>query len=113
MKERKPAKLQFFNCHIAGFSHWEGCLVLSELKPGAQLELEREPNNPFDHHAVAVYYGETKLGYLPMAANEDTCTLLDMGHGEIFDARVQSVNPEAHPEKQVRLVVFIRAKRKQ
>lgn len=111
MKNRKTTRLQFLNCHIAGFSHWEGCLVLGELKVGAKLELERELNNPFDPKAVAIYYGDTKLGYLPAADNEDISTFLDLGHTDLFEARVQAVSPEAtHPEKQVRVVVFIKGK---
>ena len=29
------------------------------------VEFEEEPENKFDPNAVAVYYGESKLGYLP------------------------------------------------
>ena len=110
MKNRKNANLHYLNFHIAGFSHWEGCLVLEELKVGAKLDLEREPNNPHDHKAVALYYGDTKLGYIPSAHNEDIAKFLDLGHDELFDARVQSKNIDAHPEHQVRVVVFIKAK---
>ena len=32
--------------NIAGFQHWDGALVLSELKPGMQLTLVPEPETP-------------------------------------------------------------------
>lgn len=111
MKNRKPAQRQYFNCFIAGFSHWEGCLVLNDLKVGTMLDMERELNNPHDPRAVALYYGDTKLGYLPTANNEEISNFLDLGHKDLFDVRVQAVNTEAcHPEKQVRIVVFIKGK---
>ena len=110
METKKQSNRQYFNCHIAGFSHWEGCLVINELKPGAKLNLVRDAHNPFDPRAVAIYYGDTKLGYIPKNHNEDISTFLDMGHTDLFDARVQSVSPDNHPESQVRVVIFIKAK---
>lgn len=85
-------------------------MVINDLKPGAKLELEREINNPFDPRAVAIYYENTKLGYIPKSNNEEISTFLDMGHSDIFDVRVQSVHPENHPESQVRVAIFIKNK---
>ena len=85
--------------------------MLGELKVGTKLELERELNNPFDPQAVAIYYGDTKLGYIPASSNEEIGKFLELGHTDLFEARVQAVSPEAtHPEKQVRVVVFIKGK---
>lgn len=83
-------------------------MVINELKPGAKLELERDIHNPFDPRAVAIYYGNTKLGYIPKNLNEDISIFLDMGHSDIFDIRVQSVCPNEHPESQVRVAIFIK-----
>lgn len=49
--------------HIHGFQHWDGALVLDQLKPGIVLELVVEPDNPYDPQAVALYLGgnETRL----------------------------------------------------
>ena len=110
METKKQSNRQYFNCHIAGFSHWEGCLVINDLKPGAKLNLVRDAHNPFDPRAVAIYYGDTKLGYIPAAHNEEIAKFFDLGHDDIFEARVQSKNPDTHPEHQVRVVVFIKAK---
>lgn len=108
METKRQSNRQYFNCHIAGFSHWEGCLVINKLKPGAKLKLERDTHNPFDPHAVAIYYEDTKLGYIPKTQNEDISIFLDMGHSDLFDARVQSVCPDNHPESQVRIAIFIK-----
>ena len=110
METKRKSNRQYFNCHIAGFSHWEGCLVINDLKPGTKLELEREISNPIDPRAVAIYYENTKLGYIPKSNNEEISTFLDMGHSDIFDVRVQSVCPNEHPESQVRVAIFIKNK---
>ena len=83
-------------------------MVINELKPGAKLKLERDTHNPFDPHAVAIYYEDTKLGYIPKTQNEDISIFLDMGHSDLFDARVQSVCQDNHPESQVRIAIFIK-----
>lgn len=108
METKRKSNRQYFNCHIAGFSHWEGCLVINELKLGAKLQLERDIHNPFDPYAVAIYYENTKLGYIPKSQNKDISIFLDMGHSDIFDVRVQSVSPDNHPESQVRVAIFIK-----
>ena len=51
--------------HIAGFQYADGALVLGDLKAGDKLTLCAERDNPHDPEAVAIYYGKTKLGYVP------------------------------------------------
>ena len=96
------------NFHIAGFTFWDGCRAFSELKVGIPLKLVREDGNKFDPYAVAIYYEGYKLGFVPRGDNELICQFLDLGYTEIFDARVQRISPEAHPEKQVGVVVFLK-----
>jgi len=45
----------------------------------AMLRLVREPANPHDKRAVAVYIGLHKLGYLPRVGNT-AAYLMDGGH---------------------------------
>lgn len=107
----KKSNYRFYqNFKVAGFAFAEGCMVFDKLKPGVKLELEREPNNNFDSYAVAIYYENAKIGYIPKGSNVDICTFLDMGHTDIFDVRVQSINPNTHPEQQVGVVIFVKAK---
>ena len=68
-KEIKPVKkVHLANFHIAGFGFWEGCEAFEHLKVGTRLELVSESNNAFDPYAVAIYYGEYKLGFIPRNA---------------------------------------------
>ena len=96
------------NFYIAGFTYWDGCRAFSELKVGKPLKLVREEGNKFDPYAVAIYYDGYKIGFVPRGDNQLICQFLDLGYTDIFDARVQRISPEAHPEKQVGVVVFLK-----
>ena len=66
--------------NVAGFQHWDGALVLSELKPGMQLTLVPEPDNPYDPNAVAILFQGVKLGFVPADKNALLAQLLHFGH---------------------------------
>ena len=107
MKDR-----HFANFHIAGFTYYNGVDVFENLKIGVQLWLKAEPENRFDPHAVAIYYRDEKLGFVPRSENELLSKFLNLGYSDLFEAKISQVSPEATPEKQVRVVVRIREKGK-
>ena len=84
MKIKKQKEL-FLSCNVAGFAHYEGCIVFSELQIGTKLHLVREDENAYDHDAVAIFYGDTHIGYVPSAKNEQLATMLDLGHENLFE----------------------------
>jgi len=106
----EPAR-NLANFHIAGFAHYEGFSVFSELKVGTQVELRCESNNPHDPQAIAIYYGETKIGYVPSANNSEFFAYLYFGHDDLYETFITTVNDDAHPEQQFRVVVRLKDKR--
>ena len=90
---------------IAGFSHWYGYEVFDKLKVGTRLTLELEPDNPYDPRAVAIRFEGTKLGFVPAKMNDAIHQLMFFGHSSIFECVVTQVNPDTHPESQVRVTV--------
>ena len=109
MKIKKQKEL-FVSCNVAGSTHYDGCVVFNELKIGTQLRLVREDENVYDHDAVAVFYGDTHIGYVPGSKNEQLASMLDLGHGDLFEVYVQGIDPTTHPEHQVRIGIFVKAK---
>lgn len=93
--------------HIAGFQYADGALVLSDLKVGDKLTLCAERDNPHDPEAVAIYYGNTKLGYVPGNEVGPLSVMMYYGHGDVFEARVQQVAPERSPWHQVRVGLYV------
>lgn len=67
--------------YLAGVNFRPGARErLAELIPGEGLDLRREPENPYDRNAVAVYDGEQHLGYVPRADALAVSTALRLGH---------------------------------
>lgn len=98
----------FINFDIAGFSFWEGAMVISELQPGMQLQLVREQDNHFDAYAVAIWFNNHKLGFVPRTMNHELSKFVEMGYNDIFDVRVQRVDPSSHPEHQVSVIIYLK-----
>jgi hypothetical protein len=99
-------------CNIAGFTYYDGLEVLDKLQVGTSVSLKAEPDNPYDPEAVVIFYEGTKIGYIPRAENKTLHWLLYFGHGDILDAKINTRNLEASPEKQFRVVVKIKDNRK-
>ena len=90
---------------IAGFSHYDGFKVFDQLKIGTKLSLELEPDNPYDPKAVAIRLEGIKLGFVPAKLNSSIYQLMFFGYGDILECFVTQVDPETHPESQVRVTV--------
>lgn len=97
--------------HIAGFAYCDGLQVIEELTLGKPVQLVAEPDNPYDPEAVAIFYKEKKIGYIPKDRNKLFSTLLYFGYSDIFESYIQFVNKEIHPEQQFRVVVKIKDNR--
>ena len=100
------------DCHIAGFTYYDGLDVIEELKIGTPVTLKSDPGNPHDPYAVAIYYKETKLGYVAQAKNSYVSNLLYFGYIDIVDAKINCHNPEANAENQYRIVVKLKDNRR-
>lgn len=96
--------------HLAGFSYYDGLDVIDELVLGKKVNLIVETDNTYDPEAVAIYYKNKKLGYVPKDKNSLISKFLYFGHN-IFEARIQYKNEESHPERQFRVVVKIKDNR--
>lgn len=101
----KKKKAEFLNCNLAGFGHTEGFTVLDQLKPGTKLTMVREDENRHDPDAIAIFYGELHIGYIPRQANSQLSMFLDFGHADLFECVVTSVDKDEHPNEQVQIRV--------
>lgn len=107
-ERRTEKRVHLDNFHIAGFGYWDGCEAFEHLKIGTKLRLVREADNPFDFYAVAIYYEEHKLGFIPRSSNHDISKYLDMGLEDIYEVRITRITPDVQPEAQVEVIVYIK-----
>lgn len=101
-------KRHFSTFYLAGFSYWDGCTVFNHLNVGTGLQLKFEPDNKFDAYAVAVYFEDHKLGYVPRSENKQISKFLEMGHSRIFEVRINQKDVTAHPEQQIGVIVYLK-----
>ncbi len=92
---------------IAGFTYYDGVKCFSKLKIGKKLRLELDAENKYDARAVAIYYKDYKLGFVPRSENRIIYKLLTVGLEEFLQIRIQSVSPYDHPEHQIGVVVHL------
>ncbi len=94
-------------CSIAGFTYWDGDKVFKKLEPGTLLNLKAEPENPHDPNAVALYYENCKLGYIPADKNDLISRFMFFGYADAFEACVIQVDTTAHLEHQIKVKIRI------
>jgi hypothetical protein len=104
--ESEPDDLGHY--HIAGFQHYQGGEVAEQLEAGTELTLKAEPENEYDPSAVAIYFGDKKLGYIPKGKNEELSKLLRYGREDLFEVKINYKDLERHPERQFGIAVKIR-----
>lgn len=100
--------IYYMDCHLAGFKYWDGIEVFNQLRIGEELHLVREKDNGYDAEAIAVYWKDSKLGFIPSAMNTDLSKFLDMGYGDIFKVFINRISPEKEPNSQIGIVIKIR-----
>lgn len=101
----------YLDFHIAGFTYWDGLDVMDEMKLGTPVDLKLESDNPYDPNAVALYVKGKKIGFVPGEYNSELSKMMYFGHGDIFEAFINAVHPDKHPERQFRVVVKIKDNR--
>lgn len=81
--------------NVAGFRYYEGQRLWPGLRANELLRLVREPSNPHDAKAVAVYRQGEKLGYIPRADNSVIATLMDQNR--VLRAFIQEKRQTPNP----------------
>jgi hypothetical protein len=101
--EDRPVLIQ--ESPLAGFQFHRGDMVWPSLSVGAPLALTREPNNSHDTNAVAVYYQNHKLGYVPRGENSAVAQMLD--RGEPLKATITQLSQGEDPWERIRFNISL------
>jgi hypothetical protein len=104
-------RVYFFDTYIAGRLYGEADLIWPLLKIGQRLKMVREPNNPKDPSAIALYSTidstPRKLGYMPFRKNQPLSLFLDMGWSDAFEITISQLNPTATYDRQIGVTLRI------
>ncbi|HQI02956.1 MAG TPA: HIRAN domain-containing protein [Deltaproteobacteria bacterium] len=74
-----PKNILLLQANVAGFRYYRGEKVWPRIHPGDAIILKREPHNPHDRKAIALYWHDEKLGYIPRTDNSVIANILDQG----------------------------------
>jgi len=90
---------------LTGFRHHAAPRLWAALGPDARLSLVREPDNPEDPRAVALYWRGQKIGYLPRGENLVVAALLDRKRN--LSARIEHLRPDAERNQRIAIRVLL------
>lgn len=65
--------------YVRGLNHYSFAAIKHQLKEGDELQLLREPDNPYDSFAIQVNFSTARLGYLAAFENIVLANMLDTG----------------------------------
>ena len=94
-REKELVEVLLYREFVAGFQYADGLKVLSKMKEGDELHLVREPENSYDDQAVAVYWNQNRIGYVPAADNEIPNSFLMKGLA--LKSRIDKLDKKAKP----------------
>jgi hypothetical protein len=89
--------------YISGYQYHKGLQMEHLFGPGTIFSLKHEPENPFDDDAVALYYENAKIGFIP--PNDNVEIARRMQRGEPLKARVTKFAPDLDPWERVYVIV--------
>lgn len=102
-QNQKRRKLILLESPLAGYQYHRAPAIWPFLQVGEPLHLKREPGNPYDRYAVAVWFRNEHLGYVPRQENRSLARLMDQG--ERLEASIVRLLDEGNPWRKIRIRV--------
>jgi hypothetical protein len=100
---RNRRRLPLQESPLAGFQYHRAAAIWPFLQVGEPLHLRREPGNPHDCNAVAVWFRNEHLGYIPQRENLTLAKLMDQG--ERLEASIAQLLIAPNPWRRIRIRV--------
>lgn len=102
-----PKNILLLQANVAGFRYYRGEKVWQFIHSNDPVTLKREPRNPYDCKAVALYWRNEKLGYIPKIDNSVIANLLDQGAP--LNASITKKSSSPNPCERLEIRVEIRS----
>lgn len=98
-------KVYLLQCFVRGFRYYNGPKIISEINKSGLLELVREPENKYDNNAIALYFNNQKIGFIPMESNEILSVLIDADLLKV-QAEITHIEPQAADWEKIHVAIF-------
>lgn len=86
---------------IAGLQHYRGNDLAELIKEGDALELQLQPDNPYDANAIMVMWHNNKIGYIPRALAKNIGR--QMASGANITANIVEIKPVRFGRKWIKI----------
>ena len=104
--QRGQATLLIQSSPLAGSQFHALPDLVSQIKVGDTLTLQRDPTNPHDSNAIQVLWQGHMLGFVPRRENKAVARAMD--RGDPLVARVVALRPEESPWRRLRFEISVR-----
>ncbi len=99
---QKVYLLHFF---VRGFQYYDGPKNIDRINRDGLVDLVREPDNPYDENAIAIYFEGHKIGYVPREDNFVLSNIIDAGLLDL-QAEITFVEPDAATWEQISVAIY-------
>lgn len=100
-------KVYLLQCFVRGFQYYAGPKLIDSMNESAKLlELRRESDNEYDKYAIALYFQNQKIGFVPKEANRILSRLMDADLLDLF-AEITHIEKDAASWENLRIAVYI------
>lgn len=89
---------------MAGFRYYNGPQLIDKMEIGDTIKLVREPNNKYDNKAIALYFQNNKIGFIPQMDNQVISNMMD-ANMMLLNAEISYVNPKKDSWEQLEIIV--------
>ncbi len=103
---KKYEKVYLKHFYVRGFSYYEGPKIIEKINKSGMLELRREPENEFDRKAIALYFENLKIGYVPRESNKTISILMDTELLE-FHTEITEIDAENDDWEKIRVAIYV------
>lgn len=97
-------KQKLLQCFVAGFRYYNGPQLINKMEIGDTIKLVREPNNKYDNKAIALYFQNNKIGFIPQMDNQVISNMMDVNM-MLLNAEISYVNPKKDSWEQLEIIV--------
>lgn len=104
-KVRHVIKTKLGEHPVAGYQFYDGVEIWSQLQLKQAVKLTREHDNDFDEEAIAVYWKQHQLGYVPHKYKALLTRLMD--EGNVLSAEITHLCESHDPWQRIEIAIYL------
>jgi hypothetical protein len=98
-------KVYLLQCFVRGFQYYNGPKIINQINKSGLLEMIREPENEYDPCAIALYFNNQEIGFIPMESNEVLSVLIDTKLLKL-QAEITHIEPKASDWERIHVAIY-------